>query len=70
MRKIESKSLALYKNLINDSENYPIICEPSGPSSELFDSLIHAYKKLIELGFTYYNGKVSSIDIEEEDSNE
>ncbi len=38
MRRIESKSLALYKNLINDSENSPIICEPSGPSSELFNS--------------------------------
>jgi len=32
----------------------------------LFASLIQTYEKLKELGFTYYDGKVSVIDIEEE----
>jgi len=32
----------------------------------LFDSLLRTYEKLKELGFTYYNGKVSVIDIKEE----
>jgi hypothetical protein len=36
---------------------------------ELFDSLIKTYEKLKELGFTYYNGKVSVIESKEEDSN-
>jgi len=31
-----------------------------------FKSLIKTYESLKELGFTYYNGKVSVIDIEEE----
>lgn len=31
----------------------------------IFDSLIRAYNKLIELGFTYYNGKVAIIEDEE-----
>ncbi len=30
--------------------------------------MIHAYKRLKELGFTYYNGKVSVIEMDEEDS--
>jgi len=45
-------------------------CDPSGQWVEhLFDSLIKTYEKLKELGFTYYNGKVSVIDISEEDLN-
>jgi len=46
--------------------------EPSVPQvepQELFDSLIKTYEKLKELGFTYYNGKVSVIESKEEDSN-
>ena len=34
----------------------------------LFDCLVRTYEKLKELGFTYYQGKVSVIDVEE-DSN-
>lgn len=40
--------------------------EPSVPSSELFVSLIRAYKKLVELGLSYENGKVTALDLEEE----
>jgi len=31
-----------------------------------FDKLIKAFELLKELGFTYYNGKVCSIDIKED----
>lgn len=44
-------------------------CEPSGPESEhLFDSLIHAHKRLRELGFIYNNGKVTIIEQDEDSS--
>jgi len=32
----------------------------------LFDSILQTYNKLKELGFTYYRGKVTVIDMEEE----
>lgn len=43
--------------------------EPKGPYLEhLFNSLLKLYDKLKELGFTYYNGKVSVTDAEEVES--
>jgi len=33
----------------------------------LFKNVIETYEKLKALGFTYYNGKVSSVDIIEEE---
>jgi len=36
---------------------------------QLFDSLISTANQLTQLGFTYYNGKVAIIEIEEEESN-
>lgn len=42
--------------------------EPSGQILEpqFFDNLLHVFKILTtELGFTYYNGKVAIIDLEE-----
>ncbi len=34
----------------------------------IFQSLTRLYQKLKDLGFTYFEGQVSIIDIEEEDS--
>ena len=43
-----------------------IICEPSVLSVEhLLASIIKTYYKLQELGFTYQNGKITVVDIEE-----
>lgn len=53
-----------YKNTIGLKN---IDCEPPGPQVEhLFASLIKTYEKLKELGFTYFDGKVTIIDNEEE----
>lgn len=42
-----------------------IICEPTVPQLEhLFKSIFHTYERLKELGFTYYNGKVTIINME------
>ncbi len=42
--------------------------EPSGSQVEpLFGSLIRTYDKLIQLGFTYYNGKVAVIEENKEE---
>lgn len=35
----------------------------------VLESIFRLYQKLKDLGFTYFEGKVSIIDIEEEDSN-
>ncbi len=48
------------------------ICEPPRPILEhqFFDNLIYIFEQLIELGFTYYNGKVAIIEVEGENTNE
>lgn len=41
--------------------------EPTVPQVEhLFKNILEVYEKLKALGFTYYNGKVTIIDIIEE----
>jgi hypothetical protein len=42
------------------------ICEPSDLRVEhLLESILKTYERLKELGFTYHNGKIDVIDIEE-----
>jgi hypothetical protein len=36
---------------------------------QILDSLLRIYEKLKKLGFTYFEGKITIIEIEEEDSN-
>jgi len=36
----------------------------------LFSSIFNTYEKLKELGFTYYNGKVSVIEVDNEEEND
>jgi len=46
-----------------------VFCEPSPPilAPDFFDNLIHVFNQLTtELGFTYYNGKVVIIEVEED----
>jgi len=46
-------------------------CELSVPDSEhLISSLIHASKRLKELGFVYSNGKITVIDFDEPEQNQ
>jgi hypothetical protein len=40
-----------------------------GGWNPIFESLLRLYQKLRNLGFTYSEGKVTVIDIEEEDPN-
>ena len=55
-------SVALAQDLAKDSEL-------SGSQVELiFDSLIQLYERLRKLGFTYYEGKIEVIDMEEENA--
>lgn len=65
--------LAPYIKLIDtlSSDQYRD-CEPSRSILEpnFFDNLLQISEKLLELGFTYYNGKVAIIESSEEDSNE
>ncbi|MFC1727123.1 hypothetical protein ACFL0Y_01245 [Patescibacteria group bacterium] len=44
------------------------VSEPNVPWVEhLFSSIFKTYEKLKELGFTYYNGKISVIEVGKED---
>ncbi len=44
---------------------------PTVPQVEpLFKSILEVYDKLKALGFTYYKGKVTEIEIEEENQND
>jgi len=42
-----------------------LLCEPTVLNLEhLFNSIFRVYKQLKELGFTYYQGKITIIDME------
>ena len=42
------------------------LCEPTVPQVEhLLASIIKTYYKLQELGFTYHNGKITVVEVEE-----
>jgi hypothetical protein len=66
---VNSESTTLKKGWVKPAFFKSEPCVPQVEPQELFESLIKTYEKLKELGFTYYNGKVSVIESKEEDSN-
>lgn len=60
----ESRYKIINKKTPHKGESF--VCEPSGFRVEhLFESILKTYTRLQELGFTYYNGKIVVIDVEE-----
>ena len=63
-------TISLRKNIKKSRSNWFSLdfyfCEPSGFRVEhLLESILKTYERLKELGFTYYNGKIVVIDVEE-----